>query len=169
MRSSTAAPAAGTLTAAGSGNDILIGEAADTTLTDTGTGRNILIGGGAGGDSFVGDGNDILVSGTTEYDSYSGANLAALDAILAEWASSASYTYRIRKIKRGVGPDFIDTRSIPTPSRPTATPILSRTGTFCSSRPTATPMLAHARNLSLPRPHSAAAPTKQQLVHREPS
>ncbi len=60
----------GTLTAAGSGKDVLIGEAADTTLTDTGTGRNILIGGGAGGDTLVGNGNDILVSGTTVYDSY---------------------------------------------------------------------------------------------------
>ena len=94
--------AAGTLTATGSGNDILIGEAADTMLTDTGSGRNILIGGGAGGDRFVGGGNDILVSGTTEYDNENGANLTALDAILAEWASSDSYTVRIRTIKLGV-------------------------------------------------------------------
>ena len=92
----------GTLTAAGSGNDVLIGEAADTTLTDTGTGRNILIAGGAGGDTLVGNGNDILVSGTTEYDSNNPANIAALDAILAEWASSDSYAKRIKKIKMGV-------------------------------------------------------------------
>jgi len=92
----------GTLTAAGSGKDILIGEAADTTLTDTGTGRNILIGGGPGGDTFVGGGNDILVSGTTQYDSNTGPNIAALDAILAEWSSSASYTNRIKKIELGV-------------------------------------------------------------------
>ena len=39
----------GSLTAAGSGNNVLIGEAADTTLTDTGSGRNILIGGGRRG------------------------------------------------------------------------------------------------------------------------
>ncbi len=93
---------AGTLTATGSGNDILIGEAGETTLTDTGSGRNILIGGGAGGDSFVGGGNDILVSGTTQYDSNTGTNLAALDAILAEWTSSATYSTRINKIKLGV-------------------------------------------------------------------
>ena len=64
----------GSLTAAGSGNNILIGEAADTTLTDTGTGRSILIGGGPGGDTLVGGRNDILVSGTTQYDSDSPAN-----------------------------------------------------------------------------------------------
>ena len=55
-----------TLTAAGSGNDILIGNGASDTLTDAGSGRNILIGAGAGGDTLTGDGNDILVSGTTE-------------------------------------------------------------------------------------------------------
>jgi len=94
--------ASGTLTAAGSGKNILISEAADTTLTDTGTGRNILIGGGAGGDSLAGNGNDILVSGTTQYDSKTGTNIAALDAILAEWSSSDSYARRIIKIKEGV-------------------------------------------------------------------
>ena len=92
----------GSLTAAGSGKDILIGQAADTTLTDTGSGRNILIGGGAGGDTFVGNGNDILVSGTTQYDSDNSANIAALDAILAEWSSSDSYKKRITKIKADV-------------------------------------------------------------------
>jgi hypothetical protein len=94
--------ASGSLTAAGSGKDILIGQAADTTLTDTGSGRNILIGGGAGGDTFVGNGNDILVSGTTQYDSDNSANIAALDAILAEWSSSDSYKKRITKIKADV-------------------------------------------------------------------
>ena len=98
----------GTLAAAGSGNDVLIGASADTTLSDTGTGRNILIGAGAGGDNLVGNGNDILVSGTTVYDSYSNANLAAWDAILAEWSSSSSYSLRINRIKRGVGPNHSD-------------------------------------------------------------
>lgn len=94
--------AGGTLTATGSGNSILIGEAGDTTLTDTGTGRNILIGGGGGGDTLIGDGNDILVGGTTQYDSDTPANTTALDAILAVWSSSDSYTTRIDKIKEGV-------------------------------------------------------------------
>jgi hypothetical protein len=98
----------GTLTAAGSGKDVLIGNGADDVLSDTGTGRNILIGAGSGGDTLVGSGgrNDILVSGTTEYDSHTGANIAALEAILAEWGSSDSYANRITKIKRGVVHQF---------------------------------------------------------------
>ena len=81
----------GTLTAARYGNDILIGEAADThpdryrhrpQHPDRRRGR---------GDTFVGGGNDILVSGTSQCDIHStGTNIADLDAILAEWASSAS-------------------------------------------------------------------------------
>ena len=102
----------GTLTAAGSGDNILIGEGGDTKLTDTGTGRNILIGGGPGGDTLFGGRNDILVGGTTQYDSDSSANKSNLDAVLAEWTSSASYAQRIRTIGRGVrrmGPfRFID-------------------------------------------------------------
>ena len=57
---------------------------------------------------MVGNGNDILVSGTTVYDSETSANLAALDAILAEWSSSSSYAVRINKIKHGVGPGHHD-------------------------------------------------------------
>ena len=61
-----------TLTAAGSGNDILIGDAGRDTLIDSGTGHNILIGAGSGGNTVTGNGNDILVGGTTVYDSNSG-------------------------------------------------------------------------------------------------
>ena len=89
--------AGGSLTAAGSGNNILIGEAADTTLTDTATGRGILIAAGTGGDTLVGNREDILVSGTPQYDSNNPANQAALEAILGEWASSDSYATRIRR------------------------------------------------------------------------
>jgi hypothetical protein len=92
-----------TLSAAGTGDDILIGNGAGDTLTDSGSGLNVLIGGGAGGDTLTGDGNDILVSGTTTYDGDNSANIAALDAILAEWTSSDSYTMRIAKIFAGVG------------------------------------------------------------------
>ncbi len=93
----------GTLSAASAGNDILIAVAANTTLTDFGSGRNILIGGGTGGDTLTGNGNDILVSGRTKYDSDAPANISALDAILAEWNSSASYVKRIQTITKGVG------------------------------------------------------------------
>ena len=91
-----------TLSATGSGNDVLIGGSGKNTLSDTGTGYNILIG-GAGVDTITGNGNDILISGTTNYDSNTSANIAALDAILAEWSSSDSYSLRISKIMNGVG------------------------------------------------------------------
>ena len=96
-----------TLSATGSGNDVLIGGSGKDTLTDTGTGYNILIG-GAGVDTITGNGNDILISGTTNYDSNTSANIAALDAILAEWSSSDSYSMRISKIMSGVGPGGTD-------------------------------------------------------------
>src|SRR5208282_5013192 len=96
-----------TLSATGSGDDVLIGGSGKNTLTDTGTGYNILIG-GAGVDALTGNGNDILISGTTSYDSNTSANIAALDAILAEWSSSDSYSLRISKIMSGVGPGGTD-------------------------------------------------------------
>jgi len=111
----------GSLTAAGSGNNILIGNAGNTTLTDTGSGHNILIGGGAGGDSFVGNGNDILVSGTTEYDSVTSAHIAALDAILAVWDSGSSYASRVSRIRLGFGvgrSDAFNAHTIHTDSNP---------------------------------------------------
>ena len=75
----------------GSGNDILIGTAPNMYLSDTGSGHSILIGAGSGGNTLTGNGNDILVSGTTKFDSILGTHIAALEAILAEWTSSASY------------------------------------------------------------------------------
>ncbi len=96
-----------TLSATGSGNDALIGGSGKDTLTDTGTGYNILIG-GPGVDTITGNGNDILISGTTNYDSNTSASIAALDAILAEWSSSDSYSLRISKIMSGVGPGGTD-------------------------------------------------------------
>jgi len=94
-----------TLTATGSGNNILIGNGAGDKLTDNSAGPGILIGSGAGGDSLTANanGNDILVSGTTTYNSNTSANIAALDAILAEWTSADSYGLKINKIT-GVTP-----------------------------------------------------------------
>jgi len=97
-----------TMAADGAGNDILIGDSPNMTLVDTGSGHNILIGAGAGGDSLSGDGKDILVSGRTKYDSDTSAHIAALDAILAEWTSNASYANRIKAIKAGVGNNHAD-------------------------------------------------------------
>jgi Right handed beta helix region len=91
----------GTLMATGSGNDVLIGGPGANTLTDIGTGKSILIGGG-GPNTITGNGNDILISGTTTYDVNNDANIAALDAILAEWSSTDSYAVRISKISSGM-------------------------------------------------------------------
>ena len=91
----------GTLTNQGSGNDILIGGLGADTLADSGTGHNILIGGG-GADTITGNGKDILISGTTSYDSNTSAHITALDTILAEWSSSDSYSVRIKKITQGI-------------------------------------------------------------------
>jgi hypothetical protein len=87
----------GKLTATGSGDDILIGGSGSDALTDLSTGYGILIGGG-GADTITGNGQDILISGTTSYDS----NIAALDAILAEWSSTDSYATRITNISIGI-------------------------------------------------------------------
>jgi hypothetical protein len=71
---------------------------------DAGSGINVLIEGGGGEDTLTGDGNDILVSGATQYDSNTAANIAALDAVLAEWTSTTDpYATRINKIMSGVG------------------------------------------------------------------
>jgi hypothetical protein len=64
------------------GNDLIVGDANANVLTG-GTGRNVLIG-GAGPDTLDASGassDNILIGGTTDFDT----NLAALDAIFAEW------------------------------------------------------------------------------------
>jgi len=69
----------------GSGNDVLYG----------GSGRNLLIGGGGADMLYAGSGGDILIGGTTDYDT----NLAALNAIMAEWSrTDLSYDQRITQL-----------------------------------------------------------------------
>jgi len=95
-----------TVNSTASGNEILIGGPGINNLTDNGTGYNILIGGGgAGGFNTIqgnAKGNDILISSTTIYDSDTPANIAALDAILAEWSSGADIGTRVAAITNGV-------------------------------------------------------------------
>ncbi len=90
-----------TLNSTATGNDILIGGPGANTLTDDGSGKNILIGGG-GPNTITGNGNDILLTGVTVYNANSAANIAALDAILAEWSSTDAYGVRISKITNGI-------------------------------------------------------------------
>src|SRR5205823_15095646 len=68
----------------GAGDDQLIG----------GNGPDLLIG-GLGADQLVGNsGDDLLIAGTTAFDD----NLAALDAIMAEWTSARSYAERVANL-----------------------------------------------------------------------
>ncbi len=90
-----------TLNNTSTGKDILIGGPGSNRLTDSGTGENILIGGG-GPNTIYGNGNDILISGTTSYDGDTPANITALDTILAEWTSTDAYGTRINKILNGM-------------------------------------------------------------------
>ena len=78
----------------GDGNNVLLG----------GAGDDLLVGGDSrrpahrrhGADNIVGNAaDDILISGTTAFD----GNEAALNHILAEWASSRSYADRVANLQ----------------------------------------------------------------------
>jgi hypothetical protein len=89
-----------TLDASGSSaNNVLEGGAGNDTLK-AGRGRNLLIG-GTGADVLQGNsGDDILIGGTTDYDS----NLAALNAIMAEWGrTDANYQTRVNHLNGTLG------------------------------------------------------------------
>lgn len=68
----------------GDGNDILVG----------GSGRDILIGGGGNDYLFGRGGDDILIGGSTAFDT----NVAALNALMAEWNSSHCYATRVHNL-----------------------------------------------------------------------
>jgi Ca2+-binding RTX toxin-like protein len=84
----------------GGGPSVLAGGAGDDQLLG-GSGRDVLIG-GLGSDQLVGNsGGDLLIAGTTAFDS----DLAALNAILAEWTSARSYADRVANLSgTGSGP-----------------------------------------------------------------
>jgi hypothetical protein len=95
-----------TLTGNALGN-ILIGGTGADTITG-GSGRSLLIGdqgadqitGGSGGSA---SGGDILVGGTTIWDSDTNAHFQALISILAEWQSGNSYASRVSHLRLGGG------------------------------------------------------------------
>ncbi len=101
------------LYAEGSGGDKLsaVGSAANNVLTGHGNnevlicgkGRDLLIGGTGAATLNAGAQDDILIGGWTNYDiSSSGMTydqkLATLEAIMAEWGSSDSYSTRLNKL-----------------------------------------------------------------------
>src|SRR5262249_13962430 len=89
------------ISAAGSAaNNVLSGHGANEVLTG-GQGRDLVIAGTGAATLNAGVGDDILIGGSTNYDigSSSGMTydnqLKALDAIMAEWGSTDSYTTRL--------------------------------------------------------------------------
>jgi len=84
------------------GNDIGVGGDGNDKLFG-GSGRDVLIG-GDGFDTLFGEAHDdILVAGSTIYDE----DDEALQAILAEWTSTNSYTTRVNNIRNGGGQNGI--------------------------------------------------------------
>jgi hypothetical protein len=86
----------------GAGSDLLLGSIGDDLLVG-GSGRDVMIG-GSGRDRMVGDADDdLLISGYTSYDSTE----IALRSILAEWASSRTYSERVSNLMgTGSGTSF---------------------------------------------------------------
>jgi hypothetical protein len=85
-----------------SGTTVLDGNGGKATLTG-GSGRNILIGGAGRATLIGGSADDILIGDRTSYDKGTSANITALEAIMAEWASSDSYATRISDIMGPTG------------------------------------------------------------------
>ena len=74
-----------------SANNVLVGGAGNDTLYGS-SGRDLLIGGLGADVLHGGGGDDILIGDTTDFD----ANVAALNAIMAEWGrTDATYQTRI--------------------------------------------------------------------------
>jgi hypothetical protein len=95
-----------TLTGNAQGNILIAGTGTNTIAG--GSGRSLLIAdtgasmimGGSGGSA---SGGDILIAGSTTYDTMTAANEAALMSILAEWQSADSNSARFARINTGNG------------------------------------------------------------------
>jgi Ca2+-binding RTX toxin-like protein len=85
----------------GAGGGVVVGGTGTNTIFG-GAGRSVLIGGaGSGADHVTGGGVDgsIVIGGSTSFDT----NLAALQALLAEWQrTDIGYTQRIADLRNGV-------------------------------------------------------------------
>jgi hypothetical protein len=100
-------------------NNVLTGGGGTNTLYG-GLGRDLLIAGLGQSQLNAGTGDDLLIGGSTTYDLTSGAmtydqKLAALDAIMAEWGSTDSYTTRVNDLLGGGGlngPALLNTSTV---------------------------------------------------------
>lgn len=82
----------------GAGNDIIVGNGGNRL--QGGVGRDILIAGSLASILNGGDEDDLLIGGTTDYDT----NDAALSAIMAEWSrTDIDYATRMAHLVSGIG------------------------------------------------------------------
>ena len=87
----------------GNGDDVLIGGSMNDSLIGS-AGRDLFIG-GAGADTLentlsgTGGGDDILIGGTSSLSN----NVAALNAVMAEWSSANSFVSRVFNLFNGGG------------------------------------------------------------------
>ena len=86
------------LLSGGSGDDVLVGGDGDDFLLG-GTGRDLIIGSQDNDFLLGGNGEDILIGGYTVHDN----DVAALDAIMAIWTSSASFNSRVNTLTTSGG------------------------------------------------------------------
>ena len=82
----------------GSGNDVLVGGDGNDILSG-GSGRDVLIGSEDGDWLDGGTDEDVLIGGYTIHDN----NVAALDAVMAIWGSSASFSSRVATLSGSGG------------------------------------------------------------------
>jgi hypothetical protein len=83
-------------------SSVLIGGPGECNLYG-GSGRNLLIAGTGRAGLAAGPAGDILIGGTTSYDSDTLSDQTALAYIMAEWGSADSYSTRIKKLQSGGG------------------------------------------------------------------
>jgi hypothetical protein len=90
-------------------NNVLVGHGTNEVLIG-GLGSDLLIGGTGSATLNAGLGDDILIGGWTDYDIFTlgvsalpfDAKVKALEAIMAEWGSTDSYTARVNKVQAGI-------------------------------------------------------------------
>jgi hypothetical protein len=93
---------------AGSYN-ILVGNGGNVLTGGRGR-RNLLIAGARASTLQSGDGDDLIIGGTTSYDREAG--LASLLAIMREWASTDPYSTRVDKLTHGKGVPLLDATKV---------------------------------------------------------
>jgi Ca2+-binding RTX toxin-like protein len=81
----------------GNGHDVLIGGDGNDMLYG-GLGRDLLIGSQDEDLLDSGSDDDILIGGYTSHDSYDSAGKAAIDAVMAIWTSSSSFSSRVSSL-----------------------------------------------------------------------